>query len=252
MKFYNKEFNQLISESVENGQYIGLGNPNSNILFVGKEAGISEKQEEHETNHLVNAYKWKNGEHQYSKSYVPDDSKHRNYNHTWQKYQKVYSLAKGKAMPKEKYEITFLKEVFTTEISQGHARTSKEAKEKEQFKSELTYRKKHFWKSSFVKQFPIVIIAAMDTRYIQNHLEGQQEINDIFGVTYNKCLELNPREKCWLHYGTDKNFPKLVLHTRQFTNGCSDELIQLVANEMRAFMKEHKISWVKGVSEGAN
>ena len=36
---YSEEFIQLIDET-ENGEFIGFGNPNSKILFVGKECGL--------------------------------------------------------------------------------------------------------------------------------------------------------------------------------------------------------------------
>lgn len=36
---YSEEFIQLIDET-ENGEFIGFCNPNSKILFVGKECGL--------------------------------------------------------------------------------------------------------------------------------------------------------------------------------------------------------------------
>ncbi len=248
MNDYNADFKKLIEQSLRNGQYIGLGNPNSNILFVGKEAGIDSNQDEHAKDHLSNALLWSKGERGWSENDMPKDEKHRNLNHTWQKYQKLYILAKGEPepAPERKYTISFTKEVFTTELSNGYARKSNDALAKGDFKEALITRKANFWKSDFIKQFQVVVIAALDPRYIQNHLAERQEINDIFGVSFaheRVCASSN--QKYWIHYSSDKKNPKLVLHTRQFTNGCSNELMEAVAKEIREFMAENNIKFVK-------
>ena len=43
---YSTEFKKLIEDCEKNDQYIGLGNPNAKILFVGKEPATNEKKEQ--------------------------------------------------------------------------------------------------------------------------------------------------------------------------------------------------------------
>ena len=108
---HTNEFKKLIDENINDEQYIGLGNPNAKILFVGKEAGLEIGTK------LIDgsAKSWK--EHNdYSIRYFPVEEKLKNGNHTWQKYQKLYELIINESS-KENYEITFVENIFTTELS---------------------------------------------------------------------------------------------------------------------------------------
>ncbi len=127
---YSEEFKKFITICEENKEYVGLGNPNAKILFVGKEAGM---EVEKETTH-GSAKSW--SENDYSKRFTPEDEKLRNGNHTWQKYQKLYELILdnldvGYYKDDEK-EITFVEDVFTTELNNLHApNTSRQKEEKD-------------------------------------------------------------------------------------------------------------------------
>ncbi len=134
---YTKEFEELIENSIEHNQYVGLGNPNAKILFVGKEAGIPIGTTI--THGSANSWKEKNID--YSMSFVPPESNVKNHRHTWQKYQKLYNQIIDKLQiiesSKKDYKITFVENTFTTELSNLVAPTTNEAKQLDGFKTEL-------------------------------------------------------------------------------------------------------------------
>src|SRR5690606_27207750 len=185
---------------------------------------------------------WKDGEIDYSKSFVPIKPEMQNHRHTWQKYQKLYDKICQKnetnQSNKKNYKITFVENVFTTELSNLPAKTTNEAKQLEGFKTELKKRKNIFWKSKFIQDFPIVVITASDNNYIETY---PGEVCEIFDVDFDKqvvCTELN---KMWIHYSKNQN-PKLVIHTRQLTNGASNELIDKIADIIIDFKMKNNIS----------
>ncbi len=99
---YTKEFNTLIEDCLENNEYIGLGNPNSSILFVGKEAGM---HRENELTHGTAKF-WKKKEYDYS--FNPNKLK--NLSNTWQNYQKLFECIYDDEKGSE--YATFLKKSF--------------------------------------------------------------------------------------------------------------------------------------------
>ncbi len=234
----NKLLDDLLLSIPEN-QYIGLGNPNSKILFIGKEAGAEIETEMFHGN----AKSWKEKDFNYSEKYVPKETKFRNLNHTWQRYQKLYdcilSNLEIKFEKKDKYEISFVENVFTTELSNLHAPNTNDAKKQERFTVELELRKDKFFKSNFIEQFSIVVIFANDNKYIETY---QGEVCKLFNVKFDKLYNQNTKDKIWIHSATEnsKN-PKLVIHTRQLTNSISVELIPNICELIVEFLKEHSI-----------
>lgn len=237
----NKEekFNDLIEVCIKNNQYIGLGNPNANILIIGKEAGIGEKEVSELDIHESNAFVWKSDKEKYSKAYFPQQKKLQNGNHTWQKYQKFYNLIAEKES--EQYCIDFVENVFTTELSNATSPNSAKAKQASDFKKNLDERKKLFFKHPFIQSFPIVIIVALDGKYI-SHV-GKGNFKEVFDVKYTETKKIeNSSNVYYVHHGkTVENTPKLLLHTRQFTNGASNKLLEGIANEVRNFAQLHSI-----------
>lgn len=234
-KKYSNEFNDLLEVSLKNNEYVGLGNPNAKILIIGKEPGM-------ELGTKIthgSAESWK--ENDYSKKFIPDDKKLRNLNHTWQKYQKLYDLILDKLdksqNKSDKYEINFVEKVFTTELSNIPAPTSKKAKESEGFKTKLEKRKRLFFKSQFILNFPIVIVVASDNKYIETY-EG--EVRDLFGVEFIKEIICDKSNKIWLHY-SNSDIPKIVIHTRQLTNGATTKLLEKIAELVAEFISENAI-----------
>jgi len=236
---------KILNICVKEEQYFGLGNANSNIMFVGKEAGTDKESTEI---YDGSAQSWKDKKNDYSKRYIPREDnpvevKLRNGNHTWQKYQKLYDLIRAnlnlKLESKEEYEITFVENIFTTELSNIPATKSKYAIKHNDFKQSLEKRKKVFWKSEFIKHFSIVLITADDNRYIETY---QGEVCELFKVD---CIDKIPigKSKIWVHRNINKEntHPKLVLHTRQLTNGASNALLEKIAELIADFLTKHSI-----------
>lgn len=230
---HTKEFEKLIDENINDEQYIGLGNPNAKILFIGKEAGL-----EIGTKLIYgSASSWKK-QNDYSIRYFPVEKKYKNGNHTWQKYQKLYELITNESS-KENYEITFVENIFTTELSNLPAPKSGEAKSLLNFKENLKKRKETFWQSDFIKGFKIIVITASDNDYIETY---KGEVCELFGVNFHKELICEKGGKLWIHYSDNINSPKLVIHTRQLTNGASTDLLYKISEIIKDFAKEHSIN----------
>ena len=230
---YTEEFKNLIDDCLKNGQYVGLGCPNSKMLFVGKEARSEVGTK------LVHgtAQSWQKG-HDYSRRYSPQREL-RDRRCTWQKYQKLYELIVGESSKKD-YEITFVENVFTTELSNLHAPNTNAAKNIDGFKENLKKRKETFWQTDFIKNFPIIIITASDPKYIETY---RGEVCELFDVKFQKQLVCEKGGKIWVHYAESesKYFPKLVIHTRQLTGGASTDLLGKIAKLVADFIKEHSI-----------
>lgn len=236
----NRYFEEILNTINEN-QYIGLGNPNAKILFIGKEPGT-----EIETKIYHGSVKsWKEKEFNYFEKYIPKEKKFRNLNHTWQRYQKLYdcilsSLDKKKDFDKnDKYEINFVENIFTTELSNLHAPNTKDAKKQKNFNQELRIRKNMFFQSDFIKQFPIIVIFANDNKYIETY---SGEVCELFNVKFEKLYNQTAKDKIWIHseIEDDKN-PRLLIHTRQLTNRITTELIPNLCDIIVKFIKINSI-----------
>ena len=233
-----EQFKNLIEKSIESNRYLGLGNPDAKILFIGKEPGA-------EINSGIThggAQSWKD-RNDYSERFSAE-GKIKNGTHTWQKYQKLYELILNKLrieiVPKKAdYEITFVENVFTTELNDLSAPTFSEAKKLDGFKERLQKRKNDFFDDDFIKSFQIVVIAATDNKYIETY---PGEVCKLFDVKFHEQITCSKKNKIWVHYGEkNKTYPKLVLHTRQLTNGASDNLLENISDLITDFVKEHGI-----------
>lgn len=233
----NLHLEELLNKLPDN-QYVGLGNPNAKILFIGKEAGA--KIETEIFHGSVKSWKEKNN---YSQRYIPNESKFRNLNHTWQKYQKLYECILSDLNidfeKKDKYEITFVENVFTTELSNLHAPNTKDAKKQDNFDTELNLRKRDFFDTKFVNEFQIVIIFASDNKYIETY---SGEICKLFKVEFIKLHNTKAKDKIWIHKENENTErPRLLIHTRQLTNRITSELIPNICEIVVDFIKENAI-----------
>lgn len=236
---YNEHFETLLS-NIANDQIIGIGNPNAKILFIGKEPGIEIGKESYHGS----LKSWQDRIHNYSNKYVPSEMNLRNLNHTWQRYQKLYdqiiekTTIKSNGDKNDKYEITFIENVFTTELSNLHAPNTKEAKKQANFTSELKRRKEEYFNSSFIDNFPIILIFASDNNYIETY---PGEVCEMFKVKFDSLYEYPGKDKIWIHYSENKDKPKLVIHTRQLTNRISPDLIASLSDIISNFMHNYSI-----------
>lgn len=239
---YSKEFRNLVLNG-NNENYIGIGNPNSRILIIGKEAAFDPSIESKLGKYHSNAKDWQTSVENdvpscYSKAYMPKESALLNNNHTWQKYQLLHDNIFNELKPKEKYYINFVENMFTTEMSNIPSPKTRDAQKSDYFKESLANRKKTFFNSDFIKkQFQVVLIAGMG--YINNYGDGEtREIENIFKVSFippeQKVKTTNGTQSIWVH----RNEEKLVIQTRQFSNGVSNALVLSIAEIIKTFLTE--------------
>lgn len=245
---YNENFKKLLNTKnllnnseeyiIDDYEYVGLGNPDSKILFVGKEAG--EKMEY--TNDFDNikenlkalqgsAFHWKTS----NPDYTVNPEKLKDISQTWNKYQRLYEYI-FKQDVKSDYP-TFLKKVFTTEISNLPHKTTDEAKRNPFFKDELKKRKNTFFRTEFIQSFPVTVLAFKDPVYIRNDDETR-EIDDIFKVRYlDKSKEYSVGNQFYIHYNEDKT--KLVIHTRNLSANVNTDLLKDMGELIRNHLEKH-------------
>ena len=187
--FYkNQEYN------MPNPFYIGFGNPNSEILILGKEKGFNIEENETQTFYesINNPKEWlfyvKNNvpftlENKYINSgfynncFIPYIQKINKSGHTWNKYGKLIQ----EIYPNEEFENNlFLKKCFISEINHFPSKTSKIYNY--DFENRL-----NFLKSDFYKKFRVIILAC------GNYLK-RKKIEEIFEVNYKDNFSL-PRKK---------------------------------------------------------
>jgi hypothetical protein len=266
---YTEAFKELVKNSIENNQYVGLGYPNSKILIVGKETSndVANKakkvgkdllfQEECLQDIKENASKWNiNIHNNIDADAIPiwtggkDSPLDSNplfpfkslpiialkEGQTWRKYQKLHDLIfiRDNSISKEK-TINFLSNFFLTEMSDIPAKNTSEARRHINFKSNLEYRKNSFFTSTFIQQFPVVVLACSD--YIQNK-DDIREIDDIFNVTFKPENQFNNElfsngNWFYIHYNCDET--KLVIHTRQLSGNVDRALLE----EMGLLINKH-------------
>ena len=234
---YSREFRELVAKGVQENFYIGTGNPNARILFVGKEAAICSAEEQNYTYYLSNAQNWEKHLKENTceiLSFTPKDKDKslRMAGHTWRKYQKLHNYIFDKSQNEnDKFKIDFLENVFTTEMSDGPSKRTFSAKKKKDFNDLLDQRRNTFFKSDFIKQFPVIVLACSD--YIKNEKENYQ-INDTFNVSFSPS-ETTHDLPFWIHYSEKKD--RLIIHTHQLSSSlASNKLLENIGKVIREFM----------------
>lgn len=209
-------FEEFINECEKNNQICGQGNPNADILIIGKESTDTREDALYR-----NIERCRNKMERDALRPIDPNNK------TWANYQNLFDniyCRKSEFIDKWDFE----KYAFTTELSSIPRKNSNYTEAKPYIKDRLRF----FEASEFIKSFPVVILACGG--YIKNNYKVR-EIDDTFHVVY--CKEYGSKEsrnRFWTHI--DKKDPrKLVIHTRQFSNGISKDLIK----EMASVIREH-------------
>ena len=207
--------------------YIGRGNPNAKILFVGKEYSKPNENAEFDANY------WKEKISNNESVYLTH-KKEVGEGHTWNKYQNLHDCIFEK--PKTDM-FNFEELIFTTEMSEIPQKNTRIANKNPEFIPKLIKRKQKFFKSDFIQSFPVIVLACSD--YIT-----PQEIYDIFDVAfeiggkYPDDDSNSMQNHFWIHYNKDKNNkPKLVIHTRQLSVDVSNDLLKEMGKVIRNHLK---------------
>lgn len=233
---YSQDFKEFVKNGIGN-YFIGTGNPNADILIVGKESAISKENVQGREFYHRNAICW--NEHIKNNTceilnYPVDENhifrKEKSWGkNTWSKYQELKTVIyKNKKIP---YHIDFLEKVFTTEINDAPEKNTSKAD-----KSSLNERKRLFEKSDFIQKFPVVVLAC--SNYIKNN-DDVREIDEIFKVTYCDKKVYSSMNWFFTHYNCDKT--KLVIHTRQLSANVKTDLLKDMGKIIREHLKKLKL-----------
>lgn len=203
---------------------IGIGNPYAKILLIGKESSLTGKPNVEVDNRNV------------KRCFENDDlenlfeqPRHHVANHTWNIYQKLIDQVRGYACTnKEKND--FCRDAFTTEINNTVCQNTRKAVRK--------LRIETFKNSEFIKGFPVIILAC--SNYIRNE-EGNWQINDTFDVTFDEVdgAHTYPSSKTnWYFTHHSKDGKRLVIHTRQLSQNCMNQLVSDIAEEIKKHLEK--------------
>jgi len=236
INMYKDNFKSLVSKSVETNTFIGDGNPDSQILLIGKE-GSNEGEDDNTTNSKL----W---ETRCKENIKPDfsyffDGAYSKPGHTWKKYQKLHGYIFPEQMP-EYRKFNFHERVFTTEMNVKPSKNTGKAIKDDGFAERIRTRKFEFLTTDFIQDFRVIILACSD--YIINVGEGEErEIDTIFGVSWDKphIIEQNNKKYRFdTHY--DKNKTKLVIHCRQLSGSIPEKYFQDLGEVVREFIQSPK------------
>lgn len=235
-------------------KYIGTGNPNSNILIIGKETAIaSDSREQMEREMEKNFIQWKDivkendlekieiKEHDWANPnpLYPykgqllkiDNGYNFGTSRTWYNYQKLINWILNTP---ENEKIDFHEKVFITETNSTSSPKTKDADT-----SSVKFRKDKLLKSEFIQSFPVVILAGVG--YFEVY-EGKNEVESVFRVTFTEKRLAGGKESqpYWIHYSNDRK--KILINTRQLSINVSDTLLQEVASTIRSWAEQEKIN----------
>jgi hypothetical protein len=213
-----KLFEDFKKDCKGQNEICGQGNPNADILIIGKEPYGDEITDKEEFRKFL--------EEKYNHCGVNLFNKEKDYNFgklvTWKNYQKLINSIYGR--PENKDVIDFENFAYTTELSSMPRKRSNYPKAKDG----IIKRLKYFQNSEFIKSFPVIILACGP--YIKNNEDRQ--IDKYFHVKYDGdetgkyCF--TPTIWFYTHHSDDGSKKQLVIHTRQFSTfyGKVDELIK--------------------------
>jgi hypothetical protein len=213
-----KSFEEFIQKCKEHGEFCGQGEKNSDILIVGKES----TNESIESNYNLCKEEWGCG-------VIRDDTGIK----TWSNYQSLIDYIYDGIKPhKPEGKLDFEKYAYTTELSSVPRKQSNYSNAKSSIQDRLRF----FKESKFIQDFPVIILACGG--YIKND-DKVREIDNTFHVEF--CREYGSKEsknRFWTHVD-DKNAPtKLVIHTRQLSNGVSKDLIKEMSKVIRVYLRK--------------
>lgn len=216
-------FKQYIETCEKKTEYVGLGNPCADILLIGKEPSNDGDDKKHILKNIRDVKAcFENGDLPclYKQDRPPFA------NHTWNLYQKMIDYVFERKC-EDDGKTDFGVFAFTTEMNNTVSLRTATAKQK--------YRLDTFKDSSFIQDFPVVILAC--SNYIHN-IEGDWQINETFNVTFDikdGAHKYTSGNWFFTHHSADGK--RLVIHTRQLSQNCKNELLRDIAEIVGCHLK---------------
>lgn len=267
---YTEVFKKAVQFSKDNELFLGSGNPNAKLLFIGKEAAIDmEKSEQQYVNEFKkNATDWEsncsNGTQPHAidnwfmegrlptynplypykgqKNTIESRSAnseiirgHGGTSKTWHNYQKIIDTMYFNGTPSA--QITFHEYAFCSELNQVTANYSHQIPKNIREASIL--KRKALFQEPFFRGFPITIVAV--GHYVKDF---DIDLQDVFGSTYDaetskKYSEGLKNEYINMHYDHPENPTRVLIHTNQLSM-VSNALVLRLGDICRAFLKNPK------------
>lgn len=244
---YSEEFIQLINkkEIQDESEFIGFGNPNSKVLFVGKECSLNEEEDkyEYENCNKPNLQHWERNINDSSVTLenipiwketgkfnplFPFKDKEKEFrlpigNGTWNNYSKIISeLYPGKVSAKT----PFHQFSFLTELSD---QIMKKSVYSDEVGETIKRRCANVFSEPFFHTFPIVIVGC--GHYVRDY---GIDLQNLFDQKWEGLTRSVPNTNEWINVHRNNN--KILIHTRQLSM-CSNNLIEEIVKLCRPYLK---------------
>ncbi|MEZ7505295.1 hypothetical protein [Flavobacterium sp. Arc2] len=262
---YTSKFKDVIQFAKSKDFFLGSGNPNAKILFVGKEAAINLliSSDQHTREIINNANDWENNcnykvqfsdvDNWFNRDCVPiynplypyqgqiNTIESRNKkgdivrgkegtSKTWYNYQKIIDtiITSGS---KSNY-INYHENAFITELNQVTGSYSKDIPHK--IRKESIDKRKELFQKTFFKEFPITIVAV-------GHYVRDFDLQELFRMKFHeedskKISHGLNKEYINVHYDDLEKPTKLLIHTNQLSM-VSNELINRLGKICKDFLE---------------
>lgn len=212
---------------------IGSGNPSSRILFVGKEpTGDACKSNTllHYENNLRDGIidVWRRVRIQE----IHDQGKIPTYwncaQTLWSRYQKLYDYIFPEKIGNRKEVFDFEEFVFCSELNGTPSKKTHDAN------TSKIHERKRFFRDPFFNRFAVIVLACGE--YISNQSTNpeEREIDNIFKVSF-ESQKGRGRYLYWAHYNSNRT--RLVIHTRNLSNGIPNSMLEDMGRLIRSFLK---------------
>lgn len=267
---YSDHFIEMVKFANEHSLFVGTGNPNSDILIIGKEAAISmetnESQYKREMKENANDWieniakktqfkevdSWFNQENPVYNPLFPYKNQlnkvlSRNKlneivrgdggtSKTWYNYQKMMALIYNNGLHNS--TINFHEHSFSTELNQMTGKYSKDVDVNARMKS--IKNRSELFAFPFFQTFPITIVAV--GHYVRDfNINLEQQFNVTFDVTGSTELSKGMgKDFINVHYGQTGNQKRMLIHTNQLSM-VSNELINRLSIICSSFLYSNEL-----------
>lgn len=262
---YHSNFKNAIQLAKDKGFFLGSGNPNAKLLFIGKEAAIDSlnSSEQHKREICNNTQDWElniqnntqfsevdnwfvtpqyNPLYPYKGQRKAVESRNENgdiiggkrgTSRTWFNYQKITDAIYFDGILLD--TINFHEYAFLTELNQITGKYSKDVPKK--IRKESIEKRKELLQTPFFKDFPIIIVAV--GHYVRDF---DIDLQDLFKVKFDKLSSEKyskglSKDFINIHFDNLEQPTKLLIHTNQLSM-VSNELINRLGQICNDYLRQ--------------